>query len=158
MYIHVCVYIYIYIYIYIHFGQNPLRISYRQWLPFITNYWVIPKAKAIFLLNHSKITKARKLTVIQHYYLIFRTYSNFSFCPNNVLYREKKKSFFLVQDPYCIELSYLNSGIVLQKIILRSLKILRIQASYFAACPSTWVSSLLTKVSFCLGSFRRVLH
>lgn len=73
-----CVYIYF-------FGQNPLRINYRQRLPFITNYWVVPKAKAIFLLNHCKITKVYKLTVIQHYYLIFRPYSNFSFCPNNVL-------------------------------------------------------------------------
>ena len=59
-----------------------------------------------------------------------------------------------MQDPYSIELSYLlNSGTVLQKIILRSLKILRLQASYFAACPSAWVSAAFNKGSLLFGEF-----
>ena len=49
----------------------------------------------IFLGNHSITIKIRNLTMIQEYYLICRSYSDFSKFPNNILHSKRKSLTFV---------------------------------------------------------------
>ena len=68
------------------------------------------KNKNIFL-HYSKNIKIKKLTLTKCYYLIYKPYSNFSSCPNKIIFtaKERKNSgsrFYLGSD---ITFSYLVS-------------------------------------------------
>lgn len=73
-------------------GEGSLESKFAAMIPHYLKIlqWVFPKNKNILFYKHSIVVKIRELILIQYYYQIYKPYSNFTNCLNNVKNRAKK--------------------------------------------------------------------
>lgn len=90
--IYMCKYIYTWMFMCVHMIlPEPFQSLLHAWCSFPWNISVkISKTKDLLLFNHTIIIKVKQSTWILYSYLMYRPYSNFANCPNNVLYSKRQ--------------------------------------------------------------------